>query len=82
MLASEIGLKARSPKLDENKHQLHRSRSKEDFERNELKLFSYQSIKAHVLGAKKNCLNETVLLSTHNMGFGCEIRKLFLNCDL
>ena len=31
----------------------------------------------YVLGAKKNPLNETVLLSTHNIGFGLEIRKIF-----
>ena len=29
------------------------------------------------LGAQKNCLIETVLLSTHNICFGWEIRKLF-----
>ena len=28
-------------------------------------------------GAQKNRLNETVLLSTHNICFGWEIRKLF-----
>ena len=31
-----------------------------------------------VLGAYKNGLNETVLLSTHNICFGWEIRKYFL----
>ena len=30
----------------------------------------------HVLGAQKNHLIETVLLSTHNICFGLEIRKL------
>ena len=30
-----------------------------------------------VIGAQKNCLIEAVLLSTHNIGFGLEIR-LFL----
>ena len=30
------------------------------------------------MGAKKNHLIETVLLSTHNKTFGLEIRKLFL----
>ena len=29
------------------------------------------------MGAQKNRLNETVLLSTHNICFGWEIRKLF-----
>ena len=29
------------------------------------------------MGAQKNCLNEMVLLSTHNICFGWEIRKLF-----
>ena len=32
---------------------------------------------SHVLGAQKNRLIETVLLSTHNICFGSEIRKLF-----
>ena len=32
----------------------------------------------YVLGAQKNRLIETVLLSTHNMCFGLEIKKL--NC--
>ena len=30
------------------------------------------------MGAQKNRLNETVLLSTQNIFFVCEIRKLFL----
>ena len=30
----------------------------------------------YVLGAQKNRLIETILLSTHNMCFGLEIRKL------
>ena len=34
-----------------------------------LELFSYPSVKTCVLGAQKNCLNETVLLSTHNICF-------------
>ena len=29
----------------------------------------YPAIKTYVLGAQKNCLNETVLLSTHNICF-------------
>ena len=39
-------------------------------------LFSYPSVKTYVLGAQKNRLIETVLLSTHNICFGREIRKL------
>ena len=31
----------------------------------------------YVLGAHKNCLIERVLLSTHNISFGSEIRKQF-----
>ena len=34
-----------------------------------LELFSYLSIKTSVLGSQKNCLIETVLLSTHNICF-------------
>ena len=41
----------------------------------EARTFSPQSIKTFVLGAQKNCLIETVLLSTHNICFGREIRK-------
>ena len=29
----------------------------------------------YVLGVQKNCLNETVLLSTHNICFGWEMNK-------
>ena len=43
-----------------------------------LHLFPYPSILTCVLGAQKNRLIETVLLSTHNIWFGWEIRK-FLN---
>ena len=35
-----------------------------------LRLFSYPYILTFVLGAQKNCLIETVLLSTHNICFG------------
>ena len=35
-----------------------------------LLIFSYPSVLTYVLGAKKNHLIETVLLSTHNMCFG------------
>ena len=31
----------------------------------------------YVLGAQKNCLIKTVLLSTHNICFGGEVRKIF-----
>ena len=40
-------------------------------------IFSYPSVLTYVLGSQKNRLIETVLLSTHNIGFGLEIRKLF-----
>ena len=40
---------------------------------------SYPSVKAYILGAQKNCLIETVLLSTHNMCFGPEIRKFIFD---
>ena len=35
-----------------------------------LKIFSYPFILTYVLGAQKNRLIETVLLSTHNICFG------------
>ena len=44
-----------------------------------LLLFPYQSIESCVLGAQKNRLIETVLLSTHNICFGREIKKTFFN---
>ena len=34
------------------------------------------------LGAQKNCLIKTVLLSTHNICFDLEIRNNFLICTL
>ena len=34
------------------------------------------------MGAQKNCLNETILLSTHNILFGKETRKFILNYEL
>ena len=40
-------------------------------------MFSYPSVLTFVLGAQKNRLIETVLLSTHNICYSCEIRKLF-----
>ena len=36
-------------------------------------MFSYPSVLTYVLGAQKNRLDETVLLSTHNIYFGWEI---------
>ena len=39
-------------------------------------IFSYPSVLTYVLGAQKNRLIETVLLSTYNICFGGEIRKL------
>ena len=41
-----------------------------------LSIFSYPSVLTYVLGVQKNRLIETVLLSTHNICFGLEIRKL------
>ena len=38
-------------------------------------IFSNPSIQIYVLGAQKNRLSETVLLSTHNICFGREIKK-------
>ena len=38
-------------------------------------MLSIQAFGRRVLGAQKNCLVERVLLSTHNICFGCEIRK-------
>ena len=38
---------------------------------------SYPPFLTYVLGAQKNGLIETVLLSTHNIHFGREVRKLF-----
>ena len=39
-------------------------------------MFSYPSILTYVLGAQNSRLSEMVLLSTHNICFGLEIRKL------
>ena len=44
-----------------------------------LSIFPYPSVLTYDLGAQKNRLIETVLLSTHNIYFGWEIRKWF--CD-
>ena len=44
-----------------------------------LLLFSYPSVLTFVLGAQKNRLIETVLLSTHNICFSYLIRKLIFN---
>ena len=41
-----------------------------------MRIYSYPSVLTYVLGAQKNRLIETVLLSTHNICFGWEIRKL------
>ena len=37
-------------------------------------LFSYSSVYTYVLGAQKNHVIETFLLSTHNIRFGLEIQ--------
>ena len=42
-----------------------------------LYMFSYTSVLTYVLGAQKNRLNGTILLSTNNLCFGLETRKLF-----
>ena len=52
-----------------------------------LYLFPYPLFLTSVLGAKKNRLIETVLLSTHSICFGSEIRKIifqyaFLSGDM
>ena len=39
-------------------------------------MFSYTSVLTYVLGAQKNRLIETVLLSTHSLCFDLEIRKI------
>ena len=39
------------------------------------KYFSYFSTKTYVVGTQKNRLNETVLLSTHNIGSNQWVRK-------
>ena len=48
---------------------------KQIFER-KIVFFSYPSVLSYVLGAQKNCFIMTVLLSTNNICFGCEIRKI------
>ena len=53
---------------DFEKRLVHRSRSR-IFRRVKLSIFSYTSIITSVLGAQKNRLVETVLLSTHNIRF-------------
>ena len=45
-------------------------------------LFPNPSILTSVLGAQKNRLIETVLMSTHNICFGCEKRKLIFQYAL
>ena len=52
---------------------------KQNFDYKIVILISYLLVKTCVLGAQKNCLNETVLLSTKNTCFGLEIRKIFFN---
>ena len=47
-----------------------------------VQLFSYPSVLTYVLDAQKNRLIETVLLSTHNICFRWETRKLCLNYAL
>ena len=47
-----------------------------------LLLFSYLSLLICVLGAQKNRLIETVLLRTHNICFGLEIKKIVFQYPL
>ena len=47
-----------------------------------LLIFSYPSVLTYVLGAQKNHLIETVLLSIHSIYFGLEIRKLVFRYTL
>ena len=42
----------------------------------QLRIFSYSSFLTYVFGAQKNLLIEMGLLSTHNICFGREIRKV------
>ena len=44
-----------------------------------MRLISYLSRETYVLGAQKNRLGETVLLSTHNIYFGLILRKIINN---
>ena len=51
------------------KNFFHRFRYTKNFSVN-MQIFSYPSILTYVMGAQKNRLIETVLLSTHNICFG------------
>ena len=42
-----------------------------------LQIFSYSSAKSYVVGAHLNCLEEAILMSTHNICFSGEIRLFF-----
>ena len=42
-------------------------------------IFSYLSTKTYVVGTRKNCLNETVLLSTQNTCLNFYFPKVFLS---
>ena len=55
---------------------------KDSFVRLKLHLFPYSSILTCVLGAQKNRLIETVLLSTHSTSFGYIIRKIIFQYTL
>ena len=41
-----------------------------------MQLFSYFSTKTYAVGTQKNCLNETVLLSTKNMCYKLMDKKI------
>ena len=47
-----------------------------------LHLFPYPSIQTCVLGAQKDCLIETELLSSHNICFDWETRKIVVQYAL
>ena len=42
-------------------------------------IFSYPKVVIYVVGAQKNRLIETVLLNTHDLCFGRDVRKLIFN---
>ena len=45
-------------------------------------LFSYPLVKTCVVGAQKSHLIETVLMSTHNICYGTEIREIIFRYTL
>ena len=45
------------------------------------KYFSYFSTKTYIVGTHKKCLNEALLMSTYNICFPGEIRKISILLD-